>query len=445
MSSKKISRKNLFYYGLSEMPISIASLPLLTYLPNYYGQEIGISLSAIATIWLFTRIFDAITDPLIGYWSDKTDTRWGRRRIWMVASIPILVISVYNLFFPNEDTVTSMHLFIWLALFWFGWTMLLIPYYAWGAELSPDYHERSTITAWRSWLGVFGNVVSKSIPTLALFFFAYGGTREVTHMIGIFMLILIPLTIILTTVNVPEKKDYKTAYIPIIKGIKIMWANLPFRRLILAFFLYSTAVSISGSTFIFFIRGVIADEKAGIALLLSYYVVNLCAIPFWVWVGKRIEKHTAWIFGMLTFIITNPFYLLLGPGDIYWMTLGLMITGLGGATSLIFPNSMKADVIDLDKINSGEDRAAIFFSVWSFVMKIAYSFGPWFALMLLSYSSYDPTPEAMNSESQLFGLRYIYALSTTIFMGATILTIYNYPLTKKRHEEIREELEALNN
>ncbi|HIB02039.1 MAG TPA: MFS transporter, partial [Phycisphaerales bacterium] len=180
-------------------------------------------------------------------------------------------------------------------------------------------------------------------------------------------------------------------------------------------------------------------------LLLSYYVVNLCAIPFWVWVGKRIEKHTAWILGMLTFVITNPFYLLLGPGDIYWMTLGLMITGFGGATSLIFPNSMKADVIDMDKISSGEDRAAIFFSVWSFVIKIAFSFGPWFALMLLSYSSYDPTPEAMNSESQLFGLRYIYALSTTIFMGATILTIYNYPLTKKKHEEIREELEALNN
>ena len=121
------------------------------------------------------------------------------------------------------------------------------------------------------------------------------------------------------------------------------------------------------------------------------------------------------------------------------MTLGLMITGFGGATSLIFPNSMKADVIDLDKTRAGEDRAAIYFAVWSFIIKIAYSFGPWFALMLLSYSSYDPTPEAMNSESQLFGLRYIYALSTTIFMGATILTIYNYPLTKAKHEEIREE------
>jgi Na+/melibiose symporter-like transporter len=83
--------------------------------------------------------------------------------------------------------------------------------------------------------------------------------------------------------------------------------------------------------------------------------------------------------------------------------------------------------------------------VWSFIIKIAYSFGPWFALMLLAYSSFDPTPGAMNSESQLFGLRIIFSLSTTIFMGATILTIYNYPLTKKKHEEIREELEALNN
>ena len=224
-----------------------------------------------------------------------------------------------------------------------------------------------------------------------------------------------------------------------------MWANLPFRRLILAFFLYSTATAISGSTFIFFIRGVLADEKAGIALLLSYYFVNMCAIPVWVWIGKRIEKHTAWIFGMLTYAIVNPFYLLLGPGDLYWMTLGLMITGFGGATSYIFPNSMKADVIDLDKTSSGEDRAAIYFAVWSFIIKIAYSFGPWFALMLLAYSSFDPTPGATNSESQLFGLRFIFSLSTTIFMGATILTIYNYPLTKKKHEEIREELEALNN
>ena len=77
-------------------------------------------------------------------------------------------------------------------------------------------------------------------------------------------------------------------------------------------------------------------------------------------ISKKIGKHRAWIFGLLCFVITNPFYMLLGPGDIYWMMLGLTITGFGGATSYVIPPSMKADVIDLDKLNSGEDRAGSF-------------------------------------------------------------------------------------
>ena len=83
MAEKKLTNKKLFFYGISEMPISIASLPLLTYLPNYYGSDVGISLAAIGTVWLVARIFDAFTDPLIGYLGDRTKTRWGRRRVWI--------------------------------------------------------------------------------------------------------------------------------------------------------------------------------------------------------------------------------------------------------------------------------------------------------------------------------------------------------------------------
>mgnify|MGYP002632794222 FL=1 len=441
MAEKKLKNKKLFFYGISEMPISIASLPLLTYLPNYYGSDVGISLAAIGTVWLVARIFDAFTDPLIGYLGDRTKTRWGRRRVWMVASIPILVPAVYFLFFPNEETVTATYLLFWLAMFWLGWTMLLIPYYAWAAELSPDYNERTTITAWRSWLGMAGNVLSKSIPTLALFFFAYGGTREVVQMIGIFMIILIPLTILLTVFNVDEKIDYVAPKLSLLEGLKIMWKNSPFKRLVLAFFLHTTGVAVSSATFIFFIRGVLQEEKAGIALLLSYYIITLFAIPLWVIISKKIGKHWAWTFGLLCFVFTNPFYMLLGPGDIYWMMLGLMITGFGGATSYVIPHSMKADVIDLDKLNSGEDRAASFFAVWSFITKISYSFGPWFAFMMLAYIGFDPTPGIVNEGNNVLGLKLVYSFSTSIFFVATILVLYKYPLTQARHEELRKELE----
>ena len=105
---------------------------------------------------------------------------------------------------------------------------------------------------------------------------------------------------------------------------------------------------------------------------------------------------------------------------------------------------MKADVIDLDKLESGEDRAALFFAVWSFVSKLSYSFGPWFALILLGSSGFNTAPEALNTPDQLFGLRFLYALSTTLFFGMTIFIIFNFSLNKSRQEEIRKEIELLN-
>ena len=170
MSKKPLSKRILFFYGLSDMPLSVANVPLAAYIPNYYGADLGVSLAAIGSVWLFARLFDAITDPLIGYLGDKTDTRWGRRRIWMLGSIPFLMLSVYKIFFPSLD-VDAGYLLFWLVIFWLGWTMLFIPYYAWAAELSPDYNERTSIAAWRMFLGMVANVATKVLPVVALLLF----------------------------------------------------------------------------------------------------------------------------------------------------------------------------------------------------------------------------------------------------------------------------------
>ena len=92
MSRKPLSKRILFFFGLSDMPLSVANVPLAAYIPNYYCADLGVSLASIGSVWLFARLFDAITDPLVGYLGDKTDTRWGRRRVWMIASIPFLMV-----------------------------------------------------------------------------------------------------------------------------------------------------------------------------------------------------------------------------------------------------------------------------------------------------------------------------------------------------------------
>ena len=151
---KSLSRKNLFFFGLADMPIQMASVPVAAFIPNYYGQDLGISLAAVGLVLILSRSFDAITDPLIGWLSDRTVSPWGRRRVWMILAVPALMVSIYKLFFPDPNNVSAFYLFIWLTFFWLDWSMLFIPYCARAAELTADYHERSRVTGWRSSIGL---------------------------------------------------------------------------------------------------------------------------------------------------------------------------------------------------------------------------------------------------------------------------------------------------
>ncbi len=439
-ASDKLPKKTLFFYSLSDMPIQVAALPVAAFIPNYYGADLGVSLVAVANVWLITRLFDGIIDPVIGYLSDKTETRWGRRRIWMVAAVPVMMLAVYKVFFP-QTPVDATYLLIWMIVYWIGWTMLLIPYYAWAAELSPDYHERSLITGWRAWIGMVANVISKLIPVIALYYFGFGGTPAVVFMIGIMLLILIPMSVGLTVTQVPERTDVKPVQISVTKGLRMMLKNGPFRRLVTAFFFSFVGIAFATATIVFFIRGVIGHEGGSIVMLLVFYGAGLCGVPFWVWLSNRIGKHKAWIASLLVYPFFSPLYLLLGEGDFYWMLPISAITGFAGGAFHALPNSMKADVIDLDEMRTGENRAAMFFAVWSFTMKIALSFGPWLALLMLAWAGFDAAPGAENTPAQLFKLSLVFALSPPVFFTIAAVFALKYPITKERHGRMRSALE----
>jgi len=178
-------------------------------------------------------------------------------------------------------------------------------------------------------------------------------------------------------------------------------------------------------------------------MLLFFYTANLCAIPFWVWLSERIGKHRAYIgsFGIIAF--AHPFYLLLGEGDFWWMLPITLTTGFAAGGFAAIPNSMKADVIDYDHLQSGENRAGVFFSTWSFTYKLAASFGTWFALAGLGWFSFNPSPEMVNTPEQLFGLRFFFALAPSLFYLGACIVIWKYPITREKHAEVRAELDRI--
>ena len=437
--SSALSRRTLFFYGLTDLPVNMALFPVMVFLPKFYTSEMGVPLVLAANIILLVRIFDVFTDPVMGYISDRTHTRWGRRRPWVALATPILMLCIYMLFLPPAGAGVG-HMALWMALLAVGTTMLIIPYYAWAAELSPDYDERSRITGWRSMMGVVGSLAAQLLPAVALLAFGMGGSRAVLTLVGIAMVILMPICTLLTITQVPETRNYVSSVTPLVKGFKLMLDNGPFKRLIFAFMVGSLGLSITTPLYIFFIAFVLHAEDQAIFMLTFFYAANFFAVPVWVWLSARIGKHIAYVASFALIACAHPFYLLLGDGDFWWMLPITITTGFAAGGFAALPNSMKADVIDLDTLKSGENRAAMFFSTWSFTQKMAGSLGGWLALTGLAWVGFHAAPGMHNGPDELLGLRLLFALVPSAFYLAAGAVIWKYPITRERHAELRAEL-----
>lgn len=434
-----LSKSTIRYYGLTELPVMMSIFPVLVFIPKYYTSDLGVPLLLAGSIIFWVRIVDVFTDPLCGYLCDRTDTRWGRRRPWIVASVPVLMLAVYKLFMPPEGA-GAVYLGVWMLVMGLGTTMILIPYYAWAAELTPDYDERSHVTGVRSIMGVIGNFLVQLIPLLALWILHIKGTAGWLPLVGGTILIVMPLCVFFTVTKVGETRDYQSSTVPMLQGLSLMRENGPFLRLILAFGVASTALAMTTPLYIFFIAFVLGAEDKAPIMLICFYTANLCAVPFWVWLSERVGKHRAYIGSFGTIALAHPFYLLLGPGDFWWMLPITIATGFAAGGFAALPNSMKADVIDFDHVKCGENRAGLYFATWSFTYKMAASLGTWLALAGLAWFNFDPNPANVNTPEQLFGLRFLFALAPSIFYVGACVAIWKYPITRAKHAEVRAEL-----
>ena len=439
---QKLKRSTLFYYSLTDMPVMMSIFPVMVFIPRFYASDVGVPLALVGTYIFITRVMDVFTDPLMGYISDRTKSRFGRRRPWVALSTPIIMLAIYRLFMPPADA-DGQYMFVWMVLLSVGVTMMLIPYYAWGSELTTDYNERSKVTGWRAGLGVVGQLTAQLVPAMALLFWGVGGSAAVLELVGITMLVLMPICVLATLWMVPEPQQQIKSTVPVLKGLKLMFTNGPFLRLVGAFMIGSTGLYITTPLYIFFVADVLGAEDESIYMLACFYVMNLISIPFWVWLSSRIGKHRAYLASFIIIAMAHPFYLLLGEGDFWWMLPITLVTGISaGGFSQALPNSMKADVIDLDALESGENRAALFFSAWSFAQKATASIGGAIAMFGLALWGFDAAPDAINGASEMFGLRFLFSTLPSLFYLSAAAIVWKYPITEARHAEIRAALAA---
>ena len=435
-SPGRIGWRVLLGYGTLALPLAALNLPLYVYLPTFYSAELGLNLAAVGGVLLLARLFDTVIDPLMGELSDRLATPLGHRRPWLILATPLLLYASWKLFVP-QGAIGPLYLLTWSCIGYIAWTVMLLAYAAWGAELSDGYDERSKVTAVREGFVIAGILLAASLPALAG---AKPESREALGLVFQLMLVLLPITLVLLLVTVRERPAGRQASLPFTAGLRLAWANAPFRRLIAAFFLNGIANGLPATLFILFVRHVIGPTTDAGPLLLLYFVSGMLAVPFWLWLSYRLGKHRTWSLAMLwacAIFVWVPF---LGEGDVLAFAVICALSGASLGADLAIPASMQADVLDLDQVASGRRRTAFFFALWSMAGKLALAFAVGIAFPVLGALGF--ATDGPNTAGALIGLKLLYALLPVLFKLAATALVWRFELDALRQKTLRAQIET---
>jgi GPH family glycoside/pentoside/hexuronide:cation symporter len=416
-------------YAAPALPGAMLLLPVYVHLPVLYADRLGLGLSLVGTLLLVARLWDVLTDPLVGVLCDRGGGRFGRRKIWLFAGLPLAMVGTGFLFLP-PDGAGAIYLLGWTMLLYLGATMIQIPYLAWGAELSGAYHERTRISGWREGFTVLGTMVAAALPAVI-----GGDIRDGIGLLGILIMVLLPLCLLLALWRVPEPQQRGATTSFSRAGLRTAWRNGPFRRLLLAWLLNGVANGLPATLILFYVTHVLQAPDLGGVVLLLYFGAGIAAVPVWLGLARRYGKHRVWIGAMLWTCAVFATVPLLGAGQTTAFLIVSVLTGVCLGADLALPPAMQADVIDLDTARTRQQRAGFFFALWGMATKLALAGAVGIAYPLLDLAGFDPGA-AQNDRGALFALAALYAWAPVVFKLAAIAAMWRYPITAARQERL---------
>lgn len=439
-SSGKTDVSTKVFYALPAFGLALIGIPIYVYLPKFYTDVVGIPIATVGALLLAVRVFDAFTDPFIGFVSDRLNTPWGRRHPLIGIGSAGLVLSILFLFMPPESP-GSEQIFrfgFWLFSLFLFWTLVTIPYEALGPELTQDYHDRTTLFSFRDGCLILGTLFAAASPEIADQIIKLTSVsvteRQRFKWIALVYSPLIVITIVLCIWKVKERfhQFSKKPFTPV-KDVSDIFKNRPFLILITAYTISAFGSNLPATLILFYVEHVIQSPDANVFLLI-YFLTGVCCLPFWIWISKKTGKKWAWIAAMAvnTGAFSGVFFL--GAGDSFIYGVLVLISGVGFGAGLALPSAIQADVIDYDELHTGRRREGQFISLWAISKKLAAAAGVGAGLTILGVFGYQPNttqpPEVIMTLRVLYSL--VPCLCNLLAMGIVLF----YPITARKHEQI---------
>jgi GPH family glycoside/pentoside/hexuronide:cation symporter len=442
---ERLSRRTKLLYGSGDTGFSLTLTIIGAYFAIFLTDVVGVAPGTAAIAIFIGRSWDYVNDPLIGHLSDRTRTRWGRRRPFLLfGALPFALTYVLMWFRPPIASQVGLAIYYAAAyvLFEAAATFVYMPYFALTPELTSNYDERTALTTYRMAYSILGSLIAFTVPLLIVGAFQPQNAPRVFLMGAIFGGIsAIPLLLVFFSTR--ERQEYTEMEQPGLReSLKAAFKNRPFIFGMVIFLLTWVSIDILQVTLLYFIKYVVQRESQSDVIMAVIFVTALAVLPFWEYVSRRWNKRKAYAAGIAFWAVVQVTLISLNPGTALPLILTLCaLAGIGVSAAHVLPWSIIPDAIEWDEWTTGERHEGMFYSLVTLAQKVASSITLPLVLLMLQITGYAPGAAAQPA-SALLGIRLAIGPVPALMLCGGIVFAILYPLSRESHRRIVQELEA---
>jgi GPH family glycoside/pentoside/hexuronide:cation symporter len=444
--TEKLATRTKWIYGSGDLGFSLTNTILSVYFALFLTDVVGVKPSIAAIAIFVGSTWDYVNDPIVGYISDRTRSRWGRRRPFLLfGALPFA--ATFLLLWWKPPFVSSVALGIYysvvFALYDTAATFVYMPYFALTPELTSDYDERTGLTSTRMFFSILGSLIAFTLPLWVVSGFHPEHANRVLLMGGIFgFLSAVPLFLVF--LNTRERPEFmnKEQTLGVKESIKVTWQNRPFLFGLIMFMFNGVTMSIIQVILLYYVKYVVNREAQSDLIMATIFIVAMLVLPFWVWVSKRLNKRWAYISGVSFLAIILIILATLTPAtSLVFIMVLCVLAGIGVSAMHVMPWAILPDAIEYGEWKTGERQEGMFYSLITLAQKIATSLAVPGALLVLQATGYIPN-SATQPASAISGIRLVAGLIPAFTISMGILFTILYPLGREDFKKISLELEA---
>lgn len=438
-------------YGFGDLALAIRQTAFQFALLPFFTDVVMLAPWLAGLGKMLGLVWDGVNDPVTGYVSDRTRTRLGRRRPFLIGAAVPMGLTFALLWMPPSD-LGGLAAFGYMVLAYIVldtcFTLYATPYLALGAELSDDYHERTQLSAARSFFHVVGLFLGGTLPFVMLGLFPGDKARGYAAMgvaIGTFMTVVALVTGLGVRERARRDVEHGSDAISLrafVRGLGTTMQNRAFRIMVITFGVIQIGGGIHQTLVPYAFQYWLGRQDLVGAVIAVYMGSFLVSIPLWTQLAKRLGKDRALKLCMLwaaVALTALPF--VLSP-DMSNLRLGLILVlaGLGNGGWAVLPVAITADIIDTDELATHRRREGAYFGLWTLALKLATGLAS--GIVGLGLQLVDYVPNVAQTPDAIFGIRMLYGPVPAVFLVAGLVLFYRFPLTRERHAEVQAALAA---